>query len=90
MIYGIENATSTLKNKMEVYFTSPTLGKIYGLVTTENHKTYCFKGRNVLIYLELNRGQKGWVCEKEQWLHDSQIKEIGMQIDDMEKWLFAK
>lgn len=75
---------------MEVYFTSPTLGQIYGTVSTQDHKTYGFKGRNVLICIELCRSNAAWVCKNEQWLHDHQIQEIGMQIDKMEKWLSAK
>ncbi len=75
---------------MEVYFTSPTLGQIYGTVSTENHITYLFKGHHVLISLELCRTESGWVCQKDQWLHDYQIEEIGMQIDQLEKWLSAQ
>ncbi|MGI4021562.1 MAG: hypothetical protein ACRYFA_08665 [Janthinobacterium lividum] len=75
---------------MEVYFTSPTIGKVYGSVNTEDHKTYYFKGNNVLISIELCRSQSGWVCQKEHWLHDHQVQEIGLQIDKMEKWLSAQ
>lgn len=75
---------------MEVYFTSPTIGKVYGLVSTEDQKTYFFKGDNVLISIELCRNPSGWVCRKEHWLHDHQIREIGLQIDEMEKWLSAR
>lgn len=76
---------------MEVYFTSPTLGKIYGTVTTTDQKTYFFKGRNVLISIELCRNQSGdWVCQKDQWLHNHQVQEIGIQIEQTEKWLSAK
>ncbi len=75
---------------MEAYFTSPTLGKIYGTVKTENFETYRFTGRNVLISIELCRNGSRWICEKEQWLHDFQIKEIGLQIDKMEEWVSSK
>ena len=75
---------------MEVYFTSPTLGRIYGTVSTENHETYQFKGCQVLISLELNKTGSGWICQKGQWLHDSQIREIGAQVDEQEKWLSAR
>ncbi|MEX8548301.1 MAG: hypothetical protein V5804_11925 [Mucilaginibacter sp.] len=80
----------TKTNSMEVYFTSPTLGRIYGTVSTQNHQTYQFKGSQVLIGLTLNKTGLGWVCEKGQWLHDSQIQEIGVQIDEQEKWLSAR
>ncbi|RYY06777.1 MAG: hypothetical protein EOP43_05295 [Sphingobacteriaceae bacterium] len=75
---------------MEVYFTSPTIGKVYGLVSTEDHKTYHFKGNNVLVSIELCRDASGWVCQKEHWLHDHQVLEIGLQIDKLEKWLSAQ
>ncbi len=75
---------------MEVYFTSPILGRIYGTVTTQTENVYQFKGRNVLICLELCRNGSAWACQKEEWLHDSQIREIGSQIDVMEKWLSAQ
>jgi hypothetical protein len=75
---------------MEVYFTSPTLGKVYGVVTTQDHKNYQFKGNNVLICIEICRTAAGWEGQKEQWLHDYQIQEIGMQIDELEKWLSAQ
>lgn len=74
---------------MEVYFTSPILGRIYGLATTENHETYLFKGQKVLINIEICRDGTGWICPKDQWLHDFQVNEIGMQIDNLEKWLSA-
>lgn len=77
-------------NSMEVYFTSPTLGRIYGTVSTQNHQNYQFKGHNVLICLALFKSEFGWICEKDQWLHDSQIEEIGMQIDELEKWFSAR
>ena len=75
---------------MEVYFTSPTLGRIYGTVSTQNHETYQFKGSQVLISLTLNKTGPDWAGEKGQWLHDSQIREIGAQIDEQEKWLSAR
>jgi hypothetical protein len=76
---------------MEVYFTSPTLGRIYGIVTTNDQVTYSFKGRAVLICIELCRKPSGgWLCLKEQWLHDHQINEIGQQIDHIENWLSAQ
>lgn len=75
---------------MEVYFTSPILGRIYGTVTTQDQKTYQFKGRNVLICLKLEKNGLNWVCQKEEWLHDSQVEEIGLQIDEQEKWLSAR
>lgn len=76
---------------MEVYFTSPILGKIYGVVTTEDHMTYCFKGKNELVGFKLSRKLIGsWICAEDQWLHDYQIKEIGMQIDHLENWLSAQ
>jgi hypothetical protein len=78
------------KAVMEVYFTSPTLGKVYGVVTTQDYKTYLFKGNNVLISIELCKAAQGWECQKEQWLHDHQIQEIGMQIDELERWLSAR
>lgn len=90
IVFGIENATATQSNSMEVYFTSPTLGRIYGTISTQNHEVYQFKGRQVLIVLKLCKSECGWVAEKGQWLHDSQIKEIGMQIDEQEKWLSAR
>ncbi|MVN21396.1 hypothetical protein [Mucilaginibacter arboris] len=75
---------------MEAYFTSPTLGRVYGTVITENHEIYNFIGRNVLINITLCRQLTGWVCQKDQWLHDFQIAEIGLQIDTVEKWLSAQ
>lgn len=90
LVFGTENATARQSNSMEVYFTSPTLGRIYGTVSTENHQTYQFKGCNVLIGLTLCKNRLGWACEKDQWLHDSQIQEIGAQIDEQEKWLSAR
>jgi len=76
---------------MEVYFTSPTLGKIYGTVTTEDQLTYFFKGRTVLICIGLCRKETGgWFCPNDQWLHDYQVEEIGQQIDHTENWLSAQ
>lgn len=75
---------------MEAYFTSPTLGKIYGTVKKEDCETYRFTGQTVLLSIVLCRSRSGWVCKKEQWLHDSQIKEIGLQIDKMKEWVSAK
>jgi len=43
-----------------------------------------------LLSIVLCRSRSGWVCKKEQWLHDSQIKEIGLQIDKMKEWVSAK
>ncbi|MGI4750721.1 MAG: hypothetical protein ACRYFB_08810 [Janthinobacterium lividum] len=79
-----------MKNEMEVYFTSPILGQIYGRVITENEDMYRFIGKNVLVNIELRRLESGWICEKEQWLHDSQVEEIGEQIDKAEQWSSAK
>ena len=70
---------------MEVYFTSPILGQIYGRITAENENTYRFIGKNVLVSIELKRQESGWICEQEQWLHESQVKEIGDQIEEAER-----
>lgn len=76
---------------MEVYFTSPTLGQIFGTVTTNDRKNYFFTGKNALINVELCRSENGkWFCQKDQWLLDEQIKEIGLQIDKAESWLSAQ
>lgn len=73
---------------MQVYFTSPTLGRIYGVVTTEDGKIYYFKGETVLIGVTLSKSETGWMCLKESWLHDYQIAEVGLQIDICEKKLY--
>lgn len=75
---------------MKVYFTSPILGRVFGFVTTEDRLTYNFKGQNVLISIEIYRNGHSWISPKEQWLHDYQINEIGLQIDEQEKFLSAK
>lgn len=79
-----------MKNEIEVYFTSPILGQIYGKVTAESDGLYRFIGKSVLVNIELRRLESGWICEKEEWLHDSQVQELGDQIDKEEKWTFAK
>ncbi|MGI4728430.1 MAG: hypothetical protein ACRYGB_07650 [Janthinobacterium lividum] len=79
-----------MKNEMEVYFTSPILGQIYGRVTTEQEDIYQFIGKSVLVSIELKRLESGWICEQEQWLHDSQVQELGEQIDKAEEWSSAK
>ncbi len=75
---------------MEVYFTSPILGQIYGKVTAECDGLYRFIGRNILVSIELRRLESGWICEKEEWLHNSQVQELGDQIDKKEDWISAK
>lgn len=75
---------------MEVYFTSPILGQIFGRVTVQGENVYRFIGKNVLVNIELKRLKTGWVCEQEQWLHDSQVQEIGEQIDKAEEWISAQ
>lgn len=73
-----------MTNEIEVYFTSPILGQIYGTITRQQDN-YRFIGKNVLVSIELRRLATGWICEQEQWLHDSQVQEIGNQIDDAER-----
>lgn len=75
---------------MEVFFTSPTLGQIFGTITTEDNKNYLFTGKNVLINIDLCRTKTGWICTKEHWLHDSQIQELGAQIDRNDQQLSTK
>ncbi|RYY22043.1 MAG: hypothetical protein EOP41_07665 [Sphingobacteriaceae bacterium] len=79
-----------MKNDMEVYFTSPILGQIYGKVTAEGGNKYRFTGTNVLVSIELKKLETGWICEQEQWLHESQVQEIGSQIDKAEEWISAR
>ncbi|RYY30693.1 MAG: hypothetical protein EOP41_00080 [Sphingobacteriaceae bacterium] len=79
-----------MENEMEVYFTSPILGQIFGKVTAQGGDTYRFVGKNVLVNIELKRLETGWICEQEQWLHDSQVQEIGQQIDQAEAWSSAQ
>lgn len=79
-----------MKNEMEVYFTSPILGQIYGTVTRQRQDCYRFIGKNVLVNIELRRLSSGWICELEQWLHDSQVEEIGEQIDKAEQLISAR
>ena len=69
---------------MEAYFTSPILGQIFGTVTRQRQDIYRFIGKNVLVNIELRRLETGWICEQEQWLHNSQVEEIGKQIDEAE------
>ena len=83
--------TAEFKTTMKVYFTSPILGQIYGTVTKKDQRTYLFKGANALINIELVKTEDSkWVCRKDAWLLDSQIMEIGLQIDQMDAWLSAK
>jgi len=74
---------------MEVYFTSPILGQIYGTINRQQD-SYRFIGKNVLVSIELRRLASGWICEQEQWLHDSQVQEIGEQIDKAEQLISAR
>ncbi|WP_419801359.1 hypothetical protein [Mucilaginibacter sp.] len=69
---------------MEAYFTSPILGQIFGTVTRQRQDSYRFIGKNVLVNIELRRLEAGWICEQDQWLHNSQVEEIGKQIDEAE------
>lgn len=75
---------------MEVYFTSPILGQIYGKVTAESDGLYRFIGSSILVSIELRRLESGWICEKEEWLHNSQVQELGEQIDKEEEWSSAR
>lgn len=75
---------------MEVYFTSPILGQIHGKVTAESDGLYLFVGSSILVSIELRRLESGWICEKEEWLHHSQVQELGDQIDKEEEWSSAK
>lgn len=75
---------------MEVYFTSPILGQIYGKVTAESGGLYRFIGSSILVSIDLRRFESGWICEKEEWLHNSQVQELGEQIDKEEEWSSAR
>lgn len=75
---------------MEVYFTSPILGQIYGKVTAESDGLYRFIGNSILVSIDLRRFESGWICVKEEWLHHSQVQELGEQIDKEEEWSSAR
>lgn len=75
---------------MEVFFTSPILGQIYGKVTAQSNGSYRFIGKSILVSIDLRRLESGWICEKEEWLHDSQVQELGEQIDKEEEWISAR
>lgn len=79
-----------MKNDTEVYFTSPILGQIFGKITVERGDIYRFTGTSMLVNIELKKLESGWICEQEQWLHESQVQEIGSQIDKAEKWSSAR
>ncbi len=79
-----------MKNEIEAYFTSPILGQIYGTIIRQQPDSYRFIGKNVLVSIEMRRLPAGWICEQEQWLHDSQVQEIGEQIDKAEQLIPAQ